>query len=90
MTELRFSLRLPEDLHAIVKQAAEQSGRSMNEQIVYALTQYHGVTSQHERRIATLEQQLADLTAQLAIVGITGHLTTGIGDITAQASGQGE
>ena len=61
MAEIRFTLRLPEDLHIILKQQADAAGRSMNEQIIYALIHYVGTMDKQERRITELEKRLAQI-----------------------------
>lgn len=56
MAETRMTLRLPDELHAILKKQADSADRSLNEHIVYALTQYVGTIDKLERRIDELEK----------------------------------
>lgn len=62
MADIRFTLRIPEEIHATLKDQAATSGRSMNEQIVYSLTRYLGVIDPLERRVIELERKLMETT----------------------------
>ena len=58
MAEIRFTLRLPEDLHAIIKQKADEAGRSVNEQIVFMLADHVRLKDEIERRLDAIEARL--------------------------------
>jgi len=60
-TESRFALRLPSTLYAAIKEAAAAKDYSMNEYIVWALTQFMLIREEHEQRIADLESKVAQL-----------------------------
>lgn len=46
----RMTLRLPESLHEVINSKAKQEGVSMNQYIVYALTQVASLSSAVEQR----------------------------------------
>jgi predicted transcriptional regulator len=56
MAEIRMTLRLPEELHAILKSQAESADRSLNEHIVFALTKFVGTIDELEQRVNELEK----------------------------------
>lgn len=62
--EIRITLRLPPDVYSIVKSAAEQNNRSMNEEIVKSLSTHYNVTDEIRMRIAQLEKAVAALEAR--------------------------
>ena len=55
-TESRFALRLPTDLYDFVRGKAEASGKSINEYIVFVLSDYHRLTDDVDRRLSVLER----------------------------------
>lgn len=64
MAEIRFTLRLPEDLHNMIKQKADETGRSINEQVVFMLSDHLQLKSELERRVIAIEEQLAQIVQQ--------------------------
>jgi predicted butyrate kinase (DUF1464 family) len=68
--EVRITLRLPEDLRDRLKKATEESGRSMNAEIVDRLTKsfdiaYAGDPVQLEARFTEIASFVVDLAEQL-------------------------
>jgi len=66
MAEIRFTLRLPEELHNLIKQKADETGRSINEQVVFMLSDHARLKDSIERRIEELE---ADMRLVLTATG---------------------
>lgn len=62
--ESRYPLRLPPELYELVKSEAEKADKSMNEYIVWALTQFMMIRDEHEQRISDLEKKIAGLMQQ--------------------------
>lgn len=60
-TDARITLRLPADVYAATKAAAESANISLNEQIVIALSNYLGVKDTLLARIESLEKSVAEL-----------------------------
>ena len=60
-TDARITLRLPGDVYAAAKAAAESANISLNEQIVIALSNYLGVKDTLLARIESLEKSVAEL-----------------------------
>lgn len=60
-TDTRITLRLPGDVYAAAKLAAESANISLNEQIVIALSNYLGVKDTLLARIEQLEKAVAEL-----------------------------
>jgi predicted transcriptional regulator len=58
-----MSMRLPEDLKKQLQRAAEQDGRSLNEELVWRLK-----ASFESRAASTVAQELADTAARVAQV----------------------
>lgn len=56
--EVRITLRLPSQLHGAIKASAEKRKRSMNEEIVTALTDYYQLVGGLVDRIERIEQRL--------------------------------
>jgi hypothetical protein len=61
MADIRLTLRIPEQLHATVKENSQKSDRSLNEEIVQALTNFYNVESEQNRRIAELERMVKNM-----------------------------
>jgi len=55
----RITLRLPNDIAATAKVAAEREGVSLNEFIVAAVVSHSGHRSEIERRLERLESEVA-------------------------------
>lgn len=62
-TESRFALRLPTDLYDLVRGEAEEKGKSINEYIVFVLSDYHNLKGDMDRRISAIEAKLASTTS---------------------------
>lgn len=60
----RYALRLPPELYELIKTKAAEADRSMNEEILQALTSFYNVESEQNRRIAELERRLQLLSPQ--------------------------
>jgi len=58
MAEIRFTLRLPEGLHNLIKQKADEAGRSINEQVVFMLSDHLRLKDDIERRLEAIEARL--------------------------------
>lgn len=54
-----ITIRIPADLYAQLLERAQKEDRSLNAQIVRALSEHMGGQSELERRIADLERRLA-------------------------------
>jgi len=59
--EIRITLRLPVNVHVIVKNSAERNKRSLNEEIVTALTAHYDVADEIRKRLEQLERAVAAL-----------------------------
>lgn len=59
--ETRITLRLPKEVYAATKAAAESANISLNEQIVIALSNYLGVKDTLLGRIEQLEKAVNEL-----------------------------
>lgn len=59
--EIRITLRLPVNVHTTVKNSAEKNKRSLNEEIVTALTAHYDVTDEIRKRLEQLEKSVAAL-----------------------------
>jgi len=57
-------LRLPPQLHAWVVERAEVEGMSMNEYIVFILSDYSNLKNQVEQRLSSIETRLSLLDRQ--------------------------
>lgn len=60
-TESKFALRLPTDLYEFIRKEAEKSGKSINEYIVFVLSDYHRLRDKLESDIRDLQERMARL-----------------------------
>ncbi len=58
-------LRLPPDLHARVVALAEAQGKSMNEYIVNALSEYPELKIQNENSLIELDRRISEIEAKM-------------------------
>ncbi|MFD3685573.1 Arc family DNA-binding protein [Nocardiopsis sp. NPDC058631] len=65
---MNMNLRLPEDVHARIKEAAEEDGNSVNSEVVLAVREYLARRQTERVRQYALEiaQEDAELLARLA------------------------
>lgn len=60
-TESKFALRLPTDLYEFIRDEANKNGKSINEYIVFVLSDYHKLRDKMEEDIKDLQQRMARL-----------------------------
>ncbi|MES0835299.1 MULTISPECIES: Arc family DNA-binding protein [Nocardiopsidaceae] len=65
---MNMNLRLPEDVHARIKEAAEEDGTSVNSEVVLAVREYlaRRQTERVRRYALDIAQEDAELLARLA------------------------
>ncbi|GAA1437603.1 YlcI/YnfO family protein [Nocardiopsis tropica] len=65
---MNMNLRLPEDVHARIKEAAEEDGTSVNSEVVTAVREYlaRRQTERVRRHALDIAQEDAELLARLA------------------------